>query len=70
MTRGLLTLGAIPAISVDTPHYPEEREGGEERRERERRRVRYNTHTHNLHFVICTVATCVCVCVVYLSVCA
>lgn len=26
MTQGLLTLGAIPAISVDTPHYPEERE--------------------------------------------
>lgn len=28
MTQGLLTLGAIPAISVDTPHYPEEREKG------------------------------------------
>lgn len=25
MTQGLLTLGAIPAISGDTPHYPEER---------------------------------------------
>lgn len=27
MTQCLLTLGAIPAISVDTPRYPEERQG-------------------------------------------
>lgn len=26
MTQCLLTLGAIPAISVDTPHYPAERQ--------------------------------------------
>ena len=55
MTPGLLTSGAIPATSADTPHYPE---GGGDRE----RRVRYNTHTQpalfNLHW--CHVCLCVC----------
>lgn len=28
MTQGLLTFGAIPAISIDTPQHPEERQRG------------------------------------------
>lgn len=49
MTQGLLTLGTIPAISVGTPHYPEERGergGGTFRGDAAENRI----HSHNLHF--------------------
>lgn len=42
-SRGLLTFGAIPAISVDTPHYPEETDRG---RGRIRARSHKKLHMH------------------------